>query len=165
MDGGISITFDLGELDAAITRLGPILDFDGRELMDIVGAVGESQTRRRITDEKTSPEGTPWPDNRAKTPTLHQTGRNLLDSVAFVADDESAEWGAGWEYAHVHQNGMVILPKTAEKLVFKGANGTVFADKVTIPARPFIGISSANHAELFSVITDFFSSLASDGAQ
>ncbi|MGK3272018.1 phage virion morphogenesis protein, partial [Escherichia coli] len=32
------------------------------ELLESIGAVVESQTRRRIIDEKTSPGGERWPD-------------------------------------------------------------------------------------------------------
>ncbi|MFA0026812.1 phage morphogenesis protein, partial [Vibrio sp. 10N.261.49.A5] len=31
------------------------------ELLDSLGGIVESQTRRRIADEKTAPDGSPWP--------------------------------------------------------------------------------------------------------
>ncbi|WP_279480263.1 phage virion morphogenesis protein [Aureimonas sp. SK2] len=166
MDAGVSITIDTAEVDRLLVRLGPVLDFDGAELMDIVGAVGESQTRRRITDEKTAPDGTPWKANRAGTPILQQTGRNLLDSVAYRASADEAEWGASWEYAHVHQEGATIEPTTAKALRFTGPGGeTFFAQKVTVPARPFVGLSADNLAELGDVVTDFLRSLREEAGR
>ncbi|EAU40161.1 prophage MuSo2, virion morphogenesis protein, putative [Fulvimarina pelagi HTCC2506] len=161
---GIRITVTAEDFDTAIARLKPLLDPDFGELTASIAALGESQTRRRIDTEKTAPDGTPWPANRAGTPILKQTGRNLLDSVASTSSETSAEWGATWEHAHVHQEGAVIGPKTAKALVFRGANGTVFARKVTIPARPFVGLSDENRAEMDDLITDFFSGLFDDKA-
>tara|TARA_R110002020_G_scaffold15555_35_gene55431 strand:- start:9544 stop:10041 length:498 start_codon:yes stop_codon:yes gene_type:complete len=165
MDAGVSITVDLSEFDAELARLGPVIEPDMEELVASIGALGESQTRRRISDEKTAPDGTPWKENRTGTPILHQTGRNLLDSVAFVSDADSAEWGATWEFAHVHQDGAVIEPRTAKMLRFKGPNGVIFAKKVTIPARPFVGLSDANREEISDLVTDFFGDLIRERAR
>lgn len=156
---GVSLTIEMAEFDAALARIGPVLAFDTGDLAAEIGALGESQTRRRITDEKTAPDGTPWQANRAGTSILHQTGRNLLDSAGFISDADSAEWGLSWEYAHVHQDGAVIEPRTAKVLAFEGADGAVFAKKVTIPARPIVGLSDANRAEMADLVTDFFGDL------
>ena len=161
---GVKITIELHDYDEALARLGPILDPDFAGLNQAIASLGESQTRRRIDEEKSAPDGTPWQANRAGTPILKQTGRNLLDSIASSSDEESATWGATWEYAHVHQEGAVIEPKTAKVLVFQGPNGKVFARRVTVPARPFIGLSDENRAEMNELITDFFQGAFDDGA-
>jgi phage gpG-like protein len=42
-------------------------------------------------------------------------------------------------YARIHEKGGVITPVHADKLVFPGRDGNlVFADSVTIPARPYL---------------------------
>jgi len=42
-------------------------------------------------------------------------------------------------YARIHEYGGVITPVNAQKLVFPGKDGgLVFADSVTIPARPYL---------------------------
>ena len=151
----VSIEIDIGDLDEAIMRLRPLTDFEPVPLMETIAAIGESQTRRRIESEKTAPDGTPWPDNIAETPILRETGRNLLDSVASSATADVAEWGAGWEYAHVHQNGMTIVPREAGKLAFTVAGRFVLADEVTIPARPFVGLSDENRQEILEIVTDY----------
>ncbi|SOC26837.1 phage virion morphogenesis protein [Stappia indica] len=151
----VSLVIDIDGLDEALVRLKPITDFEPAPLMEALAAIGESQTRRRIESEKTAPDGTPWPDNLAGTPILRETGRNLLDSVASQASAEVAEWGAAWEYAHVHQDGMTIVPREAKKLAFAFAGGFAVVDEVTIPARPFVGISDENREELREVVTDY----------
>lgn len=152
----VSITIDITDLDDALRRLRPIFDFAPAELMTALAALGDSQTRRRITDEKTAPDGTPWEANNAGTPILVATGQHLLSSLAWTSSDDEAVWGATWEYAHVHQDGMVIVPKSAQALAFEIGGKTVFAKKVTVPARPFVGISSENAREIVDVVTDHF---------
>ena len=159
MNIGVAITVDETAFEAALQRLGALVTFDGAALMEEIAALGESQTRRRISDEKTAPDGTPWKPNLAGTSILLQTGQNLLASVASYADDESATWGAAWEYAHVHQEGAVITPKTATALAFKVGDRSVFAKSVTIPARPFVGLSAENRIEIEELVTDHFARL------
>ena len=156
MDVGVSIAYDERALQGALNRLGVLVDFSGVGLMEEIAALGESQTRRRITDEKTAPDGTPWVPNREGTSILQATGQNLLASVAFTYSEDEAVWGASWEYAHVHQEGAVITPKSAAALQFKIGGKTVHAKSVTIPARPFVGLSDDNRAEIEDLITDHF---------
>ena len=150
----VSITIQAEGFDAALRRLDPIFDFEPAALMEIVGATAESQTRRRITDEKTSPDGEAWLPNQTGTSILHDTGRNLLDSVASTSSADEAQAGAAWEHAHVHQFGMVIEAKD-KALAFPVGGGTAFARKVTIPARAFVGLSADNADEIEEVVTDF----------
>ena len=152
----VGFTLDVSELDAAITALGPITNFEPSELMEAAGALGESQTRRRITSEKTAPDGTPWLPNAEGTSILQRTGQNLLASVAFNASDSEADWGAAWEHAHVHQEGATIVPKGADALVFSIGGKFVRTQQSVIPARPFVGLSEENRAELMELVTDVF---------
>lgn len=156
---GVSIQIDVHDLDDAIARIGRIDDLDTGELMSSLGALGESQTRRRISDEKTAPDGSPWAPNRSGGPILEQTGQHLLQSIAWTSSATQAEWGASWEHAHVHQEGATIVPKNAQALVFEAGGATVFAKKVTIPARPFVGISADNAEEITDFVTDFLGGL------
>lgn len=156
---GICFTVDASDLQRVTKRLEPLFDFDGTELMTAIAALGESQTRRRIEEEKTAPDGTPWKPNHAGTPILVATGQHLLSSLIWTSSTTDAEWGATWEYAHVHQDGMTIVPKNAEKLVFQMGGRTVFAKEVTIPARPFVGLSDDNEQEIVELVTDHFGSM------
>jgi len=156
---GISIVLDVSDLETAERKLRPLFDFEASELMSAIGAVGESQTRRRIAEEKTAPDGTPWKPNHAGTPILVATGQHLLSSLMWTASAEEAEWGSTWEYAHVHQDGMTIVPKNADRLAFQIGGQAVFAKEVEIPARPFAGLSEENRRELLDVVTDHFGGL------
>jgi phage gpG-like protein len=85
--------------------------------------------------------------------------RANIGSVAFVASATEAQWGASWEYAHVHQDGMTIKPKDAKRLAFVIGNQQIFARQVTIPPRPFVGISDDNREEISEIVTDWMGSL------
>lgn len=159
---GISIIVDVDGLlpGEMLARLADGLD-DTLQLMTDIGAVLESSTRERIEDTKTSPDGKPWPENRAGTSTLFETGRHLRDSVAFIAAPAELQVGASWEYAHVHQDGAVIKPKDAARLHFMVGNRHVFARQVTIPARPFVGVSADDETEIERVTLDWLSTFVS----
>ncbi|MCB5204251.1 phage virion morphogenesis protein [Neorhizobium sp. T786] len=152
----VALVVDSGDFDLVLKKLSPLFNFQPSELMTTLGALGESQTRRRITDEKTSPDGTAWTPNHEGTPILVQTGQHLLYSIAWTASASEAEWGSTWEYAHVHQDGMTIIPKNGENLAFAIGGKAVFAKSVTIPARPFVGLSTDNIKEIIDVVTDHF---------
>ncbi|WP_137136619.1 phage virion morphogenesis protein [Rhizobium sp. FKY42] len=156
---GISITIDAADLDGIFRKLRPIFDFNAEGLMTDIASIGETQTRRRIEEEKTAPDGTPWKPNHEGTSILMQSGQHLLASLAWTASADQAEWGNTWEYAHVHQDGAVIVPKEKDALSFKIGGKYVTAQKVTIPARPFIGISSENEREIIELVTDHFGML------
>lgn len=155
----VRIVIDGGDIGKLLTALKPFSDFEPAELMTAIGALGESQTRRRISEEKTSPEGEAWKPNFREGDILVETGGHLLASVAYTASADQAEWGAAWEYAHVHQYGATIKPKEADKLVFSLGGKMVFAKEVTIPARPFVGLSSENAQEIIDLVTDHFGAM------
>jgi phage gpG-like protein len=150
---GVGITIDAAELERVIAKFAAASRAPSGDLMEALGALGESQTRRRITDEKTGPDGQAWPKNLEGTPILRRTGQNLEASVAFAAGEDEVEWGASWEYAHVHQFGATITPKAADRLVFFVGGKKTGARRVTIPPRPFVGVSDANGREIEDELT------------
>ena len=89
-----------------LARYQRLLDTLGRndykaELLDSIGAVVESQTRRRIADEKTAPDGSawaPWSDAYAKTrhgnQSLLQGEGALLDSIEYQVERGKVRIGA-----------------------------------------------------------------------
>ena len=77
----------------------------------------------------------------------------LRDSVHWRLDgDNAVEIGAGGiaaAYAAVHQVGATIEAKGPGGLRFQLATGEwVHAQRVTIPARPYLGISAADEAAI-----------------
>lgn len=154
----ISIVVDTSDFTDAFRRLKPLIDFDAYALMSEIGSQGESQTRDRVLMDKTSPDGAPWLPNTTGTPILVKDG-GLVGSLSSRASNTEAEWGASQEYAHVHQNGMTIIPKNKKALQFKIGNQVITVKSVTIPARPFIGLSEENRQEIIDLVTDFFGAL------
>lgn len=120
-----------------------------KKLVSAVAAEVETQTRRRIENEKTGPDGSKWPDWSPATSKLyaklgkaghmlHRDG-HLLDSIrAKAISDDKAEVSASasMKYAAIHQIG---------GLAGRGHN-------VRIPARPYFGISSENAADIEAVV-------------
>jgi phage gpG-like protein len=159
---GVAVIVDIADLQKAIAHVSRLELANGgaEQLLEEIGALGESQTRRRIEVEKTAPDGTPWQPNKEGHSILMESGRHLRDSVAFIAHGgEEVEWGEAWEFAHVHQYGATIVPKTAQRLAFTLNGKKVFAKKVTIPARPSVGISAANAEEITEHVSDFLGRL------
>lgn len=160
---GIGLTIDLTGLPALEAMLGRLEHLDPHAILRPVAAIGEMQTRRRIEEEKTAPDGTAWPPNRAGTSILLQSGEHLRDSLAHSVSGAEAEWGSSWEFAHVHQQGMVITPRYGEALKFwfvkGGATEFAVAKQVTIPARPFLGLSHENAEEIEMIVVDALGNL------
>lgn len=121
----------------------------GRVLLEAVGAIVESQTRRRISDEKTAPDGKKWEEwsegyaaskhgaDAAHDPhpgalresqghSLLELDGGLLDSIQFLITGEEVEVGSNLKYAR-RQNAQ----------------------------RPFLGLSKDNEREVVEIIDDF----------
>lgn len=128
-------------------------------LMTNIGAILESSQRERIEETKTAPDGTKWVPSRGPGTTLLATGRHLRDSLAFIASADQVEAGSSWEFAHIHQDGAVIKPKSAERLAFRIGGRKVFAKQVKIPARPFVGVSADDEKEIQRVTVDWLRQL------
>ncbi|ATA26587.1 phage virion morphogenesis protein [Brenneria goodwinii] len=145
------------------------------ELLESIGAIAESQTRRRITDEKESPAGTAWQDwseGYAKTrhgnQSLLQGNGDLLDSVTFVVERNQVRVGSPLGYAGVHQDGYSgNVAISAHQRLIKKAFGRVLKHPVwqsvkahsrmmSIPQREWLGLSNSNSEELLHVIGDFW---------
>lgn len=110
-------------------------------LMEILGSEMESQTRRRISDEKTSPDGEAWDEwteayeqRRPQKGGILELEGNLYDSIAYEVGDDAITIGSNMVYALVHQEGDADLG---------------------IPARPYLGVSAENLADLGELTIDF----------
>ena len=154
---GVSLHW--GGLDKALGKAGHKLG-DTQALMESVGEALVSGTLKRFDAEK-DPEGQPWePSGRAQEDggqTLTDSGR-LRRSIEFAATSDKVMVGSNLPYARIHQLGGKITPKKAKKLVFKGRGGKkVAVDKVTMPARPFLGVSEEDMQEVRDTFADFLS--------
>lgn len=145
------------------------------ELLDAMGAVVESQTRRRIADEKESPSGQRWDDwspQYAKTrhgnQSLLRGSGELLDSITYVVQRNQVRIGSPLPYSGVHQDGFsgsvqvdahtrLITQAFGKALAFPVYQSVgAFTRQMNIPQREFLGLSRDNQQEVFAVIGDFW---------
>lgn len=148
------VEFRDGPVKAALHEIGQRAA-DLTPLMDMIGShlVGAAQSR--IGGSNVGPDGVPWPTSlRAAESggrTLYDSGR-LRDSITYRASAREVEIGSNLHYAAIHQFGGDIVPKSTGALTFRLANGQmVTCGKVTIPARPYLGISAEDETTLTDV--------------
>lgn len=118
-------------------------------LMDSIGSQLDGSAKRRIEETNEAPDGTPWP--KSFRVIAGQGGKTLLDTthlrdrITYRPAPGEVEIGTNVPYAATHQYGATIRPVNAKALFFRLADGTaVQAGAVTIPARPFLGVSRAD---------------------
>ena len=81
----------------------------------------------------------------------------LLGSIAWqLGGPGTVEVGTNKAYARIHQLGGKIVPKHGKFLRFAMGGKSVRAKSVTIPARPYLGVSSAERATWPGMIADHF---------
>lgn len=120
----------------------------GKNLMMSIAATLRSTTQDRFST-KLTPDGKTWSSSLVKSGDL----RKKLD---IDANDTTAIVGSNLEYAAIHQFGGVIKPKKAKVLAFNVGGKNIFANKVTIKANPYLGISESDEDEIAATIQDFF---------
>jgi phage gpG-like protein len=151
----VGVHVDVVGLEPTLARLEALGRIEFFELMDGLARMGQQQTQRRIEEEKTSPDSNKWPLTREGRPALFVSGTHLYRSIDHDASGTQARWGTGWIGAKVHQFGATITPKNAKALHFRLGGRDVFAKRVTIPARPYLGISADNAADLEAAAAKF----------
>lgn len=152
---GVSLNW--GGFDKALGKAAHKLG-DKQALMESVGDALVSGTLKRFSDQE-DPQGKKWePSARA----AEEGGETLTDTAAlrksidYAATSEKVMVGSNLPYARIHQKGGTIKPKKAKKLVFKGRGGKkVAVDEVTIPARPYLGVSADDMKDVRETISDF----------
>lgn len=152
---------DIDRLNALMDRV-QALDDHYHELLESLGATVESQTRRRIEEEQTAPDGTPWPAwssgyaaTRHGNQNLLQNEGHLLDSLHYVVGVDDVRIETNLIYAAIHQFGGTIKPKNGPHLVFSLGEQTVFTKEVNLPARPFMGLSDEDIDEIEQTLSNF----------
>lgn len=136
---------DFGSLDFVDARVKRLSFLDMRELLDVIGAEGESQTRRRIQEEKRGPDNEywdPWSEKYEKTRSSAHSllvgTQELLDSIQYEIETDAVSWGSNLIYARTHQQG---------------------DDDREIPARPFLGLSDENEDAVNKLVVKFIEDL------
>lgn len=145
------------------------------QLLDEVGGLVEAQTKNRIADEKTAPDGSKWEawsEDYAKTRHDNQSllsgHGDLRESIQFYVDKKAVHVGSPLLYAGVHNDGFdgaVKVPAHIRRItqafgralkfpVFQQVSS--FARQMHVPQRQFLGLSGNNRTELLSVIGTFW---------
>ncbi|WP_224825597.1 phage virion morphogenesis protein [Cognatishimia sp. MH4019] len=150
----LAVEMQLTGLDRAAQAIERVTGFDRFELMDVIGRLVQLQTRRRLKSEKIGPNGELWPHNRKGSAPLYASGA-LHDSIDYQTGLGQVTIGSPLIYAAIHHFGGVIKAKIGKALAFMAGNKKVFAKSVTMPARPYLGISPANAREIEDVVEDF----------
>ena len=135
------VTFE-ADIAVAAEALGRLTDDQLGLLAYEIGALIEDQTKLRIADEKTAPDGTPWAPWSARHAATRNTGNairhsllvgegDLRDSIQNFTTGTAAVVGTPLIYGATHQ--------------FGSANGT-------IPARPYLGLSNDNRLAIEELV-------------
>lgn len=154
----MSVDFDAKTATASLRGLLAGIE-NPAPLLAQLGEVALRSTRARFSSQ-TAPDGTAWQalvpwykkeksQNKNRVLTLRGYLRGQL--VSQVVGSKSVEVGSNLVYAAVHQFGGTILPKNAKLLHFRGH----VAKSVTIPARPYLGLSDADQNELVERTLDW----------
>lgn len=160
----VNYRFDIEDLNAVSAfDLAAAASEDLTPLMDSIGSVLISAAVERIGVTNVSPEGVAWPKSlRAKEvggPTLFDSGK-LMRSITAEVEARQVRVGSNMIYAGVHQTGRTIRPKSAGALSFTLPNGAhVVAGEVTIPARPYLGVSREDADTVSDVVAVYYGDL------
>ena len=159
---GIAIELEVSGIEAALARLSAIgKAAETEELADGLGALGVSQTQRRIESEKTTPAGQPWKPSIEGGSILFRTGTHLRDNVQHaVRGAHEVAWGSGWVGARIHNFGGVITPVNGKALVFKLGGVVIRAGRVLMPKREWLGLSADNEHEMEETAKAFIAKVA-----
>ncbi len=149
-DAGVRRAFDT--LSRLMTNTRPVMAAIGTELV--------ASTHMRFVSQK-DPDGQPWhilnteyAKDKRNSRILTESGR-LRDSINSRPGNDHVLVGTNVIYAAPHQFGAVIVPKSASHLFFRIGGEMVAAKKVTLPARPFLGISSDDQTAIAEIVFEF----------
>lgn len=145
----VGLRFDLSGLPQLAERVARLGRADRSALLDDLGAEVASQTQRRISEEKRGPDGERWPAwsasyarTRHGNQSLLVASGNLLDTITHVVSGERVEIGSNLVYAAAHQFGLDSSVVSSRR-------------RVSIPARPYLGLSGNNEADLEALTDDY----------
>ena len=146
---------DWGGLDTALKKFQDALAHQKQDLMEALGDALVSGTLKRFEDEE-DPEGKKWEPVARSGKILTDTAR-LRNSIDSAVAGDTVLVGSNVKYARIHQKGGVIKPVKKKALKFKVGGKWVYAKKVTIKPRPYLGISKDDWREIADTISDFIS--------
>lgn len=143
---GAGVQVNLAADPRILARLEQLAEFDLGPLLEGIGMEVETQTRRRLQDDKAAPGGSPWPEWSADYGRTRHSGHSLLQSeghlqgsITYEVRDDSVLVGSPLVYAAPHQ----------------------FGDPArNIPQREFLGLAGEDYAALVTLIEDYLEDIA-----
>lgn len=160
----ISVTISDDAVRRAFARLSGMMD-NTTPVMSAIGTELVASTTLRFVTQ-TDPEGAAWtalhPEyakGKRNARILTESGR-LRDSITKVASADEVRVGTNVIYGAIHQFGGTIQPKSASHLFFRMGGNLIVADKVTLPARPYLGISADDETAIAEIVFDFIERFA-----
>lgn len=154
----IEVTIEDKALRQAFGRLIDLMG-DTTPIMSVIGTALVGSTHQRFITQ-TDPDGQAWRslnEEYAKTKRnariLTESGR-LRDSINSQASRDEVRVGTNVIYAAIHQFGGTIKPVSASHLMFRIGDHFAMVDSVTLPARPFLGISAEDETEIAEIVFD-----------
>lgn len=162
------------ELELLIERLGS-LRIPLNDIAEYLHISTDARARRQV-----APDGTPWAPLSPRTlarkkgnKILRESGA-LLDTLRHQVTDDGLDFGTDRPYGAIHQDGGKIEHAArSQQVYFKEKGGVVgnrfvkksksnFAQWVThgarsveMPARPYLGLSSEDEAEILEIVSDY----------
>lgn len=151
-----------GETDALLQRLKHLSNLETHGVLNSIAEGLRTSTVERFTEEK-SPEGKPWKTSiRAREEggkTLTQTTQ-LKTSIRTEVSDSGLAVGTNDIRAATHQYGdeRTIRAKNKKHLTFKvgGQWRKVASVRVSIPPRPFLGVSESDEQDIKDTLEEIF---------
>ena len=152
---GVSMKW--GGLDKALDKFQEALANQKQDLMESLGDALVSGTLKRFEEEE-DPQGNKWASVARSGKILTDTAR-LRNSIDSAVAGDTVLVGSNVKYARIHQLGGTVKPVNKKALKFKTGKGKgakwAQAKQVTIPARPYLGISKDDWKEIEETISDF----------
>jgi phage virion morphogenesis protein len=142
----LTVSIDDREVLAAFSKILDAME-DTTPLMATIGDGLVGSTHRRFITN-TDPQGNAWAALNAEYERTKSKKYKLVEStrlrgsITRWAGRDEVRVGTNVPYAAIHQFGGTIKPKSSSHLMFRIGDRFVAAKSVTIPARPFLGISS-----------------------
>lgn len=169
--GGFSINW--GGFDRVL-REAPRKLADKKNLLDAIGNMLVSSTMKRFQDEE-GPDGTKWePSGRTWEAGLARKGRKATEKQKAVKNRaETGKFGKTLQDTGRLRSSVTFEPRTTKNEVYVGSN-VIYArihqlggkagrgKKVTIPARPYLGISKEDQEEAMELLKDFMKNAFKD---
>ena len=157
----ITITIDDRQVGRALRGIAAI----GRSPAQLLGAISVGLVRNTQDrfDDETAPDGSAWAplnplyaSGKRRPGILRESGMSggLQGSITGEVQGHSVVVGSNKIYAAVHQFGATITPRAGKALHFMMGGQKIVARSVTIPARPYLGLSTRDEETIQEAAED-----------